>query len=33
MEKTATLNSRVKPGLKQDAEAGRGRLGIPMSTF
>ena len=32
MEKTATLNLRVNPGLKQDAESVLGRLGIPMST-
>lgn len=32
MEKTATLNLRVNPTLKHDAEAVLGRLGIPMST-
>ena len=32
MEKTATLNLRVNPALKQDAESVLGRLGIPMST-
>lgn len=32
MEKTATLNLRVNPTLKQDAETVLGRLGIPMST-
>ena len=32
MEKTATLNLRVNPTLKQDAENILGRLGIPMST-
>lgn len=32
MEKTATLNLRVNPTLKQDAESVLGRLGIPMST-
>ena len=32
MEKTATLNLRVNPTLKQDAELVLGRLGIPMST-
>ena len=32
MEKTGTLNLRVNPALKQDAEAVLGRLGIPMST-
>ena len=31
MEKTATLNLRVNPTLKQDAESVLGRLGIPMS--
>ncbi len=31
MEKTATLNLRVNPALKQDAESVLGRLGIPMS--
>ncbi len=31
-EKTATLNLRVNPALKQDAESVLGRLGIPMST-
>lgn len=32
MEKSATLNLRVNPALKQDAESVLGRLGIPMST-
>lgn len=32
MEKTATLNLRVNPSLKQDAEAVLSRLGLPMST-
>ena len=32
MEKSATLNLRVNPTLKQDAELVLGRLGIPMST-
>lgn len=32
MEKTATLNLRVNPVLKQDAESVLSRLGIPMST-
>lgn len=32
MEKTATLNLRVNPTLKQDAESVLSRLGIPMST-
>lgn len=32
MEKSATLNLRVNPTLKQDAESVLGRLGIPMST-
>ena len=32
MEKTGTLNLRVNPVLKQDAEVILGRLGIPMST-
>ena len=32
MEKTATLNLRVNPTLKRDAESVLGRLGIPMST-
>ena len=32
MEKSATLNLRVNPTLKQDAEPVLGRLGIPMST-
>ena len=32
MEKSATLNLRVNPALKQDAESILGRLGIPMST-
>ena len=32
MEKSATLNLRVNPVLKQDAENILSRLGIPMST-
>jgi addiction module RelB/DinJ family antitoxin len=32
MEKTGTLNLRVNPSLKQDAERVLTRLGIPMST-
>ncbi len=32
MEKSATLNLRVNPTLKQDAESVLERLGIPMST-
>ena len=32
MEKTATLNLRVNPSLKSDAETILNRLGIPMST-
>ena len=32
MEKTATLNLRINPALKKDAESVLGRLGIPMST-
>lgn len=32
MEKTATLNLRVNPTLKKDAESVLGRLGIPMTT-
>ena len=32
MEKTATLNLRVNPTLKDEAEAVLRRLGIPMST-
>ncbi len=32
MEKTSTLNLRVNPTLKQNAESVLGRLGIPMST-
>ena len=32
MEKSATLNLRVNPTLKKDAESVLGRLGIPMST-
>ena len=32
MEKSATLNLRVNPTLKQEAESVLGRLGIPMST-
>lgn len=31
MEKSATLNLRVNPHLKQDAESVLGRLGVPMS--
>lgn len=31
MEKTATLNLRVNPSLKTDAEAILSQLGIPMS--
>ena len=32
MEKTATLNLRVNPTLKQEAESVLDQLGIPMST-
>ena len=32
MEKTATLNVRVNPGVKQRAEEVLSRLGVPMST-
>ena len=32
MEKTATLNLRINPALKEDAESVLSRLGIPMST-
>lgn len=32
MEKSATLNLRINPALKSDAEAILSRLGIPMST-
>lgn len=32
MEKTATLNLRVNPGVKQRAEEVLSRLGVPMST-
>ncbi len=32
MEKTATLNLRINPSLKQDAENILSKLGIPMST-
>ena len=32
MEKTATLNLRINPTLKSDAETILSRLGIPMST-
>ena len=32
MEKSTTLNLRVNPALKQDAESILIRLGIPMST-
>lgn len=32
MEKSATLNLRVNPTLKKDAESVLGRLGVPMST-
>ncbi len=32
MEKTATLNLRVNPSLKQNAEIILQKLGIPMST-
>ena len=32
MVKSATLNLRVNPTLKKDAESVLGRLGVPMST-
>ena len=32
MEKTATLNLRVNPTVKERAEAVLSRLGVPMST-
>ena len=32
MEKSATLNLRVNPTLKKEAESVLGRLGVPMST-
>ena len=32
MEKSATLNLRVNPALKQEAEIVLRRLGVPMST-
>ncbi|MCI8567230.1 MAG: type II toxin-antitoxin system RelB/DinJ family antitoxin [Lachnospiraceae bacterium] len=32
MEKTATLNVRVSPAIKQQAEEILSRLGVPMST-
>ena len=32
MEKTATLNLRVNPAVKESAEAVLSKLGIPMST-
>lgn len=32
MEKTSTLNLRINPELKHDAETVLNRLGIPMST-
>ncbi len=32
MDKSATLNLRINPTLKHDAENVLGRLGIPMST-
>ena len=32
MEKTATLNLRVNPAVKKNAEAVLAKLGIPMST-
>lgn len=32
MEKTATLNLRINPALKKEAEEVLGKLGIPMST-
>ena len=31
MEKTATLNLRVNPAVKENAEAVLSKLGIPMS--
>lgn len=32
MEKSATLNLRINPSVKQNAEAVLSKLGIPMST-
>ena len=32
MDKSTTLNLRVNPALKKDAESVLGRLGVPMST-
>ena len=32
MEKTATLNLRVNPTVKERAEAVLSKLGVPMST-
>ena len=32
MEKTATLNLRIKPDVKKDAEAVLKQLGVPLST-
>ena len=32
MEKSATLNIRINPALKEEAETVLSRLGIPMST-
>ena len=32
MEKTATLNLRVNPTVKEQAEIVLSRLGVPMST-
>lgn len=32
MEKSETLNLRVNPTIKKDAEAVLGRLGVPMSS-
>ena len=32
MEKSATLNLRVNPALKKNAETVLGKLGLPMST-
>ena len=32
MEKTATLNLRVNPTVKKNAESVLNKLGIPMST-
>ena len=32
MEKSATLNLRLNPTLKKDAESVPGRMGVPMST-